>query len=73
MLKIGSIHFDPVVPHQRFDLFAREIEDDEVGFLFRHVAVDAVGGELVIGFGEGGGIRFVAGETALRELFEVVL
>ena len=36
------IDLDPVVSHARLDLFIVQVGDDQVGILYRHMAVDAV-------------------------------
>jgi hypothetical protein len=41
-LEIGSIDLDPMVPHLGSHLLAGEIEDDKVGLLLGHVAIDAI-------------------------------
>ena len=72
-MEIGSIDLDPMVPHLRPHLLAREIEDDEVGLLLRHVAIDAIVCDFVIRPGKGRGVRFVATQAALGELSRIVL
>ena len=36
------IHLDPVIPHPRLDLLSIYVRDDQVRFLHRHVAINAV-------------------------------
>ena len=65
MLEIGSINLDPMVPHLWPHFLAGEIENDEVGFLPGHVAVNAVFGDWMVCFGKGRGVWLVAGEATL--------
>ena len=36
------IHFDPVIPHPRLDFLSVHIRNNQVRFLNRHVAIDAI-------------------------------
>src|SRR5215216_5256707 len=69
------IDADPVVPDVRPRLLSQEVEDDEVGRLERHVAVDAAPGQCrVAALGkETAALHLVAGETAPGELGHVAL
>jgi len=49
------------------------IEDDEIGFLLRHVAIDTVAGERMVRARKGSGTGFVARQAFLREFREIVL
>ena len=68
-----GIHLYPMISHFWFDTLAGEIENDEVGLLFRHVAIDAVAHQGMIGFQEDRGTRLVTTQAALGELGEIML
>ena len=62
-----------MVPHLRPHLLSGKVEDDQVGFLPGHVAINAVGSDWVIRFCKGRGVWFVAAQAPLRELSQIVL
>lgn len=67
------IRFDPVVCNLRTHTDALRIEDDQVRFLPRHMAIDAILRERMIRSRERCRVRFVADEASLGKLHCVVL
>jgi hypothetical protein len=54
-------------------LFTIPIKNYEIRLLLRHMAINAVAGDLVVQLWEHGGFRFVATQTSSRERRQVVL
>src|SRR6202012_6094932 len=69
----SGIDLDPVAPHLRSFSRALPIEDNHVGLLLRHMAVDAVRRDGMIGAGEGRRIGLMKVQAPLREPRKIVL
>src|SRR4051812_14341272 len=65
---------DPVRAHERLLLFPLQPGDDEVGFLERHVAIDAAPLEGVAFLGEElAALLLMAGKAPIRQLLRIAL
>src|SRR6478609_2459818 len=65
---------DPVRAHERPLLFPLQPGDDEVGFLERHVAIDAAPLECVAFLGEElAALLLMAGKAPIRQLLRIAL
>ena len=67
------IDLDPMVRHLGSHLRALPVEDDLVGLLPGHVAINAVFCKGMAGPGEGCRVRLVTAQAALRKVSHVVL
>jgi hypothetical protein len=61
----SGIDFDPVAPHLRSFFRSLPIENNHVGFLLRHMAVDAVRRDWMIRTGEGWRIGLMTAQASL--------